>query len=140
MKMSIYKALWLSVCTFVLSLQVARAEIYVISHPDMDVPDASVRDVFLGEQSFVGSVKLVLFDNAAAQTEFLTLVLQMDADKYSSVWTKKGFRDGVNAPTSKNTDFEVISAVRRTPGAIGYVTSLPNLPSALNIRVVARYH
>ena len=103
----------------------AHADGYVVGHSTVNVGPADVREVFLGNIQFAGSVKLVPVDNAAVQGDFLTKVIKMDPDRYSSVWTKKSFRDGINAPSVKSGDVEVLDFVKRTPGAIGYVSTNP---------------
>ena len=103
----------------------ARAEVVVIANSGTAVTQADLRDVFTGEKQFVGSTKLIAVDNSAAQGEFLSKALKMDKEKYASVWTKKGFRDGLNPPAVKSGDAEVIDFVKRTPGAVGYVSSSP---------------
>jgi len=84
-----------------------------------------VKEVFLGEVQFMGSLKWQPVDNAGAQPEFLANVLRMTAPKYAAAWTKKAFRDGLNAPPLKATDAEVLLFVKSNPGAIGYVSSPP---------------
>ncbi|MHB8473693.1 MAG: phosphate ABC transporter substrate-binding protein [Gammaproteobacteria bacterium] len=95
----------------------------IIANPSVNLTAAEVRDVFIGEKQFAGSVKLTPVDNSAAQVAFLQQVIQLDASRYSAVWAKKSFRDGVIPPSVKNSDAEVIGFVKSTPGAIGYVTS-----------------
>jgi ABC-type phosphate transport system substrate-binding protein len=51
--------------------------------------------------------------------------MQMDAAKYNNIWTKKSFRDGLTPPAVKSGDAEVTEFVKRTPGAVGYVSSTP---------------
>jgi hypothetical protein len=104
----------------------ALADIYVIAHPSVQLSADEAKEVFMGEKQLAGSVKLVPIDNAAAQAEFLTKVYGMDVAKYNTVWAKKGFRDGLNPPAVKASDVEVVSTVRNTPGAVGYVTSPPS--------------
>jgi hypothetical protein len=101
------------------------ADLYVIANAGTAISASDVRDIFLGEKQFVGSVKLVPVDNAAAQDQFLAKVMKMEAAKYTSSWTKKSFRDGVSAPPVKGSDAETIEFVRQTPGAVGYVKSAP---------------
>ena len=101
------------------------ADLVVIANPGVTIAESDLRDVFLGDKQFAGSVKLVPVDNAAAQDAFLAKVIKMEAAKYASAWTKKSFREGINPPPSKNSDAETIDFVKRTPGAIGYVTSAP---------------
>ena len=99
------------------------ADLYVIAHPATRLAAGDVREVFLGEKSFSESARLTPVDNFAAQPEFLSRVIKLEPGKYSTVWTKKSFRDGVNPPPLKSSDAEVIEFVRRIPGAIGYVSN-----------------
>lgn len=103
----------------------AAEALVIITNPGVVLGGADVGDVFLGEKQFAGTVKLVPVDNASAQEAFLARVLRIDAAKYTTSWTKKAFRDGVNPPQVKATDAEVIDFVKRTPGAVGYVKSAP---------------
>ena len=100
-------------------------DVFVIANAGVTLTPDEVRDVFLGDKQLAGSVKLVPMDNSAAQADFLSKVVKLDAAKYTSIWAKKGFRDGINPPPVRGSDAEVISAVKSTPGAIGYVTKAP---------------
>lgn len=111
-------------------------ELYVIANPSVDLAADDLRDVYLGEKLLAGGVKLVPVDNTAAQAKFLSKVMGMDQAKYESLWSKKGFRDGLQAPASKATDVEVIAYVRRIPGAIGYVGSVTE---ATGIKLIKKY-
>ena len=114
---------WLLV---LLAFQVAQAaDLYVICNSGVTLAPADVRDVFMGEKQFAGSVKLLPADNAAAQGAFLSKVLNMDAAKYSVAWTKKSFREGANPPPIKGSDAEALEYVKRTPGACSYVATQP---------------
>ena len=114
---------WLLV---LLAFQLAQAaDLYVICNSGVTLAPADVRDVFMGEKQFAGSVKLLPGDNAAAQGAFLSKVLNMDAAKYSVAWTKKSFREGANPPPVKGSDAEALEYVKRTPGACSYVATQP---------------
>jgi hypothetical protein len=102
------------------------ADVVVISHPGTAISAGDVKDVFLGDKQFAGATKLVPVDNASLQDSFLSKYLDMSRNKYSSAWTKKSFRDGLIAPAMKSGDAEVIDFVKRTPGAVGYVSSAPS--------------
>ena len=99
------------------------ADIYVICHSGVTLAAGDVREVFLGEKNFAESARLTPVDNASVQLEFLSRVIKLEAGRYGTAWTKKSFRDGVNPPPVKASDAEVIEFVRRTPGAIGYVSN-----------------
>jgi ABC-type phosphate transport system substrate-binding protein len=103
----------------------SAADVVVISNPDTTISADEIKDIFLGEKQFAGSAKLVVIDNASAQSGFLAKFMQMDAAKYNNIWTKKSFRDGLTPPAVKSGDAEVIEYVKRTPGAVGYVSSNP---------------
>ena len=101
-------------------------DIIVITNSDIAVSANDIRDIFLGEKQFAGEdTKLVVIDNAALQNGFLSKLMHMDAAKYNGIWTKKSFRDGLTPPAVKSGDAEVIEYIKRTPGAIGYVSSTP---------------
>lgn len=103
----------------------SAADVYVISNAEIAMTSEEVKEVFLGETQFRGSLKLQPIDNAGAQPDFLMAVMKMTGPKYSASWTKKAFRDGLNAPLLRATDIEVLNYVRNTSGAIGYTTSEP---------------
>jgi ABC-type phosphate transport system substrate-binding protein len=107
------------------SAGLASAELYVIANKATPITADEIKDVFLGEKQFSGSVRLVPVDNAAVQEEFIGKALKMDITKYNSIWMKKSFREGINPPAGRSGDVEVMEFVRRTPGAIGYVKSAP---------------
>jgi len=115
--------LWL---LLLLTFRAAQAaDLYVICNPGVTLAPADVRDVFMGEKQFAGSVKLLPADNGAVQSTFLSKVLNMDAGKYSVAWTKKSFREGANPPPVKGSDAEALEYVKRTPGACSYVATQP---------------
>jgi hypothetical protein len=131
---------WLAATLLGLALPgLANAEIFVIANPDVQLSGDEIRDVFIGEKLLSKGLKLTPIDNSAAQAEFLSKVMSLDASKYGSIWTKKGFRDGISPPAAKPGDAEVIMLVRKTSGSIGYVTKLPGTPSALGIIVVKHF-
>ena len=112
----------------------SAADLYVICNARVPLSAADVRDLFLGEKQFAGAVKLVPVDNSSAQSVFLEKVLKMNAAKYSTTWTKKSFRDGINPPLVTGNDAEALAYVKRTPGACSYVTIAP----PADVVVVAR--
>ena len=101
-------------------------DVVIITHPETTVSLSEVKEIFLGGKQFSGKIKLIPIDNAALQVDFLSRFTQMDTDKYSRVWVKKSFRDGLKSPVMKSDDREVIEYVQRRRGAIGYVSSTPN--------------
>jgi hypothetical protein len=101
------------------------ADLYLIANASLKLTPEEARDAFIGEKQLAGGVRLVPFDNASAQADFLDKVYRMDVAKYNTLWAKKGFRDGLNPPAIRGTDVEVIASVKSTPGGVGYVSTLP---------------
>ena len=114
--------------------QAFSGQVFVIANSNLTVDPSSIKSIFLGDTQFSGSVKLEVTDNAAAQSDFLSKALGMDKAKYDGLWVKKSFRDGVTQPPARGTDAEVIDFVKKTPGAIGYVTTAPS-----GVKVVQQY-
>jgi len=125
MKSHIFKACLAAILLLLASQGANAGDIVVISNSETAVSADEIRDIFLGEKQFAGSIKLVVIDNAALQGGFLSKVMHMDAAKYNGIWTKKSFRDGLTPPAVKSGDAEVIEYIKRTPGAIGYVSTTP---------------
>jgi len=101
------------------------ADVYVITNQNTGITAEDIRNIYYGEKELAGANKIRVYDNSAVKDEFLDKVLQIDATKYDSLWTRKSFRDGVTPPATKSNDEEVIAIVKSTPGAIGYVRSPP---------------
>lgn len=114
------------------------ADLYVICNSSVSLTATDVHDMFLGEKQFTGATRLVPVDNSAAQQLFLDKVLKMSAARYSTTWTKKSFRDGVNPPLIASSDLEAVAYVRRTPGACSYTTT-PVSTDVVLIRVARRF-
>ncbi len=104
---------------------VAADDVYIVCNADVTLQLADVRDVFVGDKSFAGGVKLAPADNSAAQGAFLEKVLKLVPAKYLGIWTRKAFRDGVNPPPVKSSDAEVFAYVKQTSGGCSYVTTVP---------------
>ncbi len=115
--------------TIILSLGVTAPvlaeDLFVISNSNIMLAKEDIREIFLGEKQFAGSMKIAPVDNSAAQGVFLSQVVKIHTSRYNSNWTKKGFRDGLAQPPVKSGDAEVINFVKSTPGAVGYVTTQP---------------
>jgi len=119
----------------VLGMPAIAGEVIVIANGLPAMSPEEVKEVFLGEVQFSGSTRLLPVDNASAQPDFQARVLKMVATKYTASWTKKAFRDGLNAPPIKGSDAEVIGYVKANPGAIGYVSA----PPGSGVQVLGKY-
>lgn len=119
------KKILLTLCLMLSPLAALAGDVFVITGAGTQLAAGDIHDVFVGEKQFAGPTKLIPVDNAAAQDAFLEKVVKMDKQKYTSTWTKKSFRDGLNPPAVKSSDLEVVEYVKKTPGAVGYVTSQP---------------
>jgi len=111
-------------------------DVFVVTRTDIKLSLDDVREVFLGDKEFVGTVRLVPIDNQIAQAEFAMKALSMSAQRYTQLWVKKAFRDALTPPAVIAGDAEVIEFVKRTRGAIGYVQSAPR---DKDISIVGKY-
>ena len=134
MKINNFLAASAMLANLLLAAPAFAADVYVITNSALSLSADEVREVFLGEKQIANGTKLVPMDNASLQPAFLEKVVKADAAKYGTIWTKKGFRDGLNPPTVKSGDAEVITAVKSTPGAVGYVSSVP-----AGVKMVQKY-
>lgn len=100
--------------------------LYIIGGQGVTLNGAEVKEVYVGDKVFSGSVKLVPVDNAAAREVFLSKVMEISATRYESIWTKKAFRDALNPHNVLPTDAQVLEFVKRTVGAVGYVFTPPS--------------
>jgi hypothetical protein len=101
------------------------ADIYVVARPDVKLSADDIREIYLGDKEFSGDVRLVPVDNQSVLPEFVVKALGMNPQRYSTLWVKKAFRDALNPPALKATDSEVLEFVKRTRGAVGYISSVP---------------
>ncbi len=115
----------LALAGVMLAIPAMAADIYVIANNSLALTAEDVKDVYVGDKQIAGGTKIIPLDNASLQKDFVESVLKINGLKYSNIWTKKGFRDGINPPPVKSGDAEVIAAVKSTPGAVGYISSLP---------------
>jgi hypothetical protein len=110
------------------------ADIYVISNAEVKVSSEDIREIYLGDKEFSGNVRLLPADNQAAQAEFVVKALSMNLERYNTLWVKKAFRDALNPPAVKATDSEVLDFVKRTPGAVGYLSFAPRDKDVIVVR------
>ncbi len=88
-------ALWASVVATGRFGLAQTPTLYIIGGQGVTLTGTEVKEVYLGDKVFSGSVKLVPMDNAAARETFLSRVMGMTPSKYESTWTKKAFRDAL---------------------------------------------
>ena len=115
----------LGVALWACSAAALTSDIYVVCNPNVSLRPGEIREVFIGEKNFAGAIRLTPADNLAAEASFLGKVMKFTVDKYTSLWTKKAFRDGANPPLVMVNDNEALAYVRQTPGACSYVEAVP---------------
>jgi hypothetical protein len=126
---------WLAAAALAGACAMAQAgEVFVIANASLELTPEEVKEIFLGEVQFAGAMKLLPVDNASVQADFLARVLKMTGTRYQGAWTKKAFRDGLNAPPVKASDAEVLGFVKSSPGAIGYVSTPP-----VGVKIIGRF-
>jgi ABC-type phosphate transport system substrate-binding protein len=122
----------------------ARAEELVVivndKAPVQSVTAKDVKEIFLGEITFWGDLKIVpvgYVDGAAVETDFLERVVRVTENVYKTYWIKRIFREGGTPPRKVGSAAEALTAVARTPGGIGFVYA-SELAGATGVREVLR--
>jgi hypothetical protein len=63
-------------------------------------------------------------------------MLSINRQRYAALWGRQAVRDALSPPAVRLSDAEVVSFVRQTRGAIGYVSTRPRDGI---LHVVAKY-
>ena len=133
--------LWIGLCVLLFASGVVDASdnivVYVIANSSVEITADEIADVYLGKKLIVTGIRLIPVDNATLRNEFLRQVLKLDMTTYTTIWTKKGLDDGLNPPDIKPNDAAVIAYLRRTPGAVGYISHTP--ASLLGLKIIQKY-
>jgi hypothetical protein len=114
-------AVTLALC--LVSAEAYCGDVYVISNTALNISPDDIKDIYTGEKLVEGGVKLIPIDNNSIKPDFLEKVVHVAPAKYSAMWAKKVFQDGLAVPLSKGTDADVIALVKAKPGNIGYVSN-----------------
>ena len=109
-------------------------DIYVVTSSGLTISAEEVKDIFVGDKQVEGGVKLTPIDNASLKAEFLEKALHMTPEKYTSLWGKKVFRDGLIPPVTKANDLEIIALIKAKPGTVGYVSTVSG-----DVRIITKY-
>jgi hypothetical protein len=120
-----FAELLLGAIALLFSHSILAQDLYIIAHPGLTIAADDLKEVYLGDFLFAGATRVVPIHNAAVRTEFTTSVLGMTMSRYDVWWVRKSFRDGINPPTLRASDRETVEFVRKTAGAVGYITTRP---------------
>lgn len=108
--------------------------------PVQELTPKEVKDIFLGDKTFWGDVKIVpvgYVDGATIQNDFLDKVANISENVYKTYWIKRIFREGGTPPKKAATAEEALSTIGRTPGGVGFVYA-GQAAGASNVREVLR--
>jgi ABC-type phosphate transport system substrate-binding protein len=120
------------IAVVIASVAVASAQdgFQVIGHPSTTPDSVSKRDLsrlFLKQKkSWSNGQKASLIDqkgSAEVRASFSEEVLNKSAREVDAYWQGMVFSGKASPPSTAGSDQEVVSFVRRTPGAVGYVSS-----------------
>lgn len=114
----------------------AGDRVVVIAHAGvrkLDLP--TVQRIYTGKAVEVDGARVVPVNAAPAlplRQRFLSQYLQMDEDQYVAYWTVRRYVGKGTPPQEAKTTAEMIEAVNRTPGAIGYLAE-DEVPANANV-------
>jgi ABC-type phosphate transport system substrate-binding protein len=107
----------------------AAVEVQVIANPDCHATSLrsdDLADLYLGKKSKWGNgAKAVVLTNAnLEETErFLAQHLERTPAAFSAAWKRLVFTGKGTPPAEARDDRDMVELVRKTPGAIGYVSA-----------------
>src|SRR3972149_1388081 len=93
-------------------------------YPLSSVQLSEVKKIYLGEKKFEGNLQLKVLDQRSSstiRTKFITEVISITPEAYYGYWLKKFFQEGGFPPLVKDNSLEVIDAVIKDKGSIGYI-------------------
>lgn len=86
-----------------------------------------IRLVFLGKRTDIRGIKVhpIMLDLAEPKELFLSTYLKKSSSQYMNYWKVMVFTGKGRSPKSFDTESEVLEYVASHPGAIGFVTFMP---------------
>ncbi len=137
-------AVILSVLGILLLPSIVHAqEIMIITNPATSVPEISceqLRDIFIGVRSRFsdGSRAVpVLLKGGPVHEVFLSRIVGDSPDEFRVRWRRAVFTGQGAMPKEFPSEGALLDYVATTPGAIGYVSRVPD-PSAVKVLTVSR--
>ncbi|MBI1821544.1 MAG: hypothetical protein HY036_02235 [Nitrospirae bacterium] len=91
--------------------------------PLVNLSEITIRDIYLGEKKFEGGVRIeaINYPEGPVKDAFFQAVLKMTSREFKLHWTKKLFGEGGELPLTETDPRDIIEAVKKKRGAIGYV-------------------
>jgi hypothetical protein len=116
----------------------AGAVIVAADSSQAQMEKAAVQAVFLGQEQRVGGAPVVVVfqKTGAARTKFDGDVLGKPGAQLTSHWSRLIFTGRAKKPEEANSDADVVAKVASTPGAIGYVDTVP---AGASVKVVFEF-
>lgn len=119
-------------------------EIAVIANsslPAQSLRESDLRDLYLGEQQFIGKKKAKLLDlkeDSQLKKAFVEHVLGLTLPKYKTHWVQRVFQ-GYGFPPATTQADGVVGRVLQEDGAIGYIW-LDELPSGAAVKILFKFN
>jgi ABC-type phosphate transport system substrate-binding protein len=115
----------------------ASAGVVVIGHSNLvgKLDVATLQRIFTGKVIEVGGVSVTAVNahsGSPTRSQFLQVFLKQDEDKYTAYWTVRRYIGKGVPPRELATSADIISFVKSTPGAIGYIDE-SEITSGLNV-------
>ncbi len=88
-----------------------------------DLTLKDIRSIYTGEKLYQGSNKIepLLNGNDSVASIFFKKILEKTKGQYKKIWNSKGFVDALVAPAVLPDSSDVLRAVYKNDGAIGFV-------------------
>lgn len=125
MKKFVFKSLSALLLAGLLFVPVRAAVVVVIGHDQLGgLDEATINRIYTGKTIEVQSIAVSpvnLSSGTALRTHFMQQIMMQDDDKYIAYWVVRRSIGRGFPPKELTTAAEMISYVKNTPGAIGYI-------------------
>src|SRR5262245_21727438 len=113
----------------------APTSLVVVAHADTPALDAdTLQKIYLGKVVEVGGRPVVpvnLAKGNSLRTAFMEQVLAQDDDKFIAYWTVRRYIGKGSPPREFATTQEQLEFLRKTPGAVGYLSDAAQVEQGL---------
>ncbi len=131
----------LTICLFFCAAALP-AQTVVIVNESVSTKSLSVKELLdvytLNKSHWDDGSRITVFDLKGGKTkESFLSYLGMTEDELKRIWLRKQFTGKARPPRALTDEEEVLEAVARTPGAIGYISER-TYKTTRNVRIIAK--
>lgn len=120
----------------------APSTLIVVANADTPALDAdTLQKIYLGKVVEVGGRSIIpvnLTKGSSLRAAFMEQVLAQDDEKFTAYWTVRRYIGKGSPPREFDSPGDLLEFVRKTPGAVGYVSENPQSQQGVKTLVPKR--